>query len=106
MGPAIGVGDVADRLARMHVGTRQERHHRAGLVAGLDTHDAEVDAAPVETGRRAGLQPVDPQRQRPQAFGQRVGGRIARAATGLVLETHVDAAPEESAGGQHHAVGP
>ena len=101
----IGMRDVADGLLRMHVRRGQERHHRSRLVSGLRVHNTEIHAAPVEARRRPGLQPVDAQRQGPQALGQGIGRCIARASAGAVLEADVDATAEKRAGRQHDAVG-
>jgi hypothetical protein len=54
--------------------------HRHGVVAGLLLHHAVVEAAAVDARRRAGLEPLHPQRQLAQAPGQGVGGRVAGAA--------------------------
>ena len=71
-----------------------EREHGFRVVAGLHLEDAVVDRAPVDA-RRAGLQPLDVEQQRAQAFGQRIARRIAGAPALVVLEADVDTPAEE-----------
>ena len=101
----VGVGDMADGLRGVDVRRRQERHHGARFVPRLGVHRAEIHAAAVKARRRAGLQAVHAQRQGAQAFGQRIGRRIARAPAGLVLQADVDAPAEKRARGQDDAIG-
>ena len=105
VGRAVRVRDVARHLARMVRRRGKERHRWPRLVAGLHLHDAEIHAAAIEARRRAGLQTIDPQRQRPQTLRQGVGRRIASTAARLVRKADVDAPAEKRAGRQHDALG-
>ena len=80
--------------------------YRPRLIAGLLLELAVVDAAPVQSRRRAGLQAAHAQGQRPQTLGQRVGGRVTGATAGALLHAHMDAAAQKCAHGQHHGAGP
>ena len=97
-----GAGDEATDLPWMVLRRTQEGHHRHRLVAGLLLHDTEIDTPGVDSGRCSSLQAADPQRQLTQSLRQRIGGRIARATSGIVLQTDVNQAPQKGSGRQHH----
>jgi hypothetical protein len=62
----------------------------------------EIDAAPVDARRRAGLEPGDAQRQFAQARRQRQRGGVTGAAAGVVGQADVNLAAEKGADGEHH----
>ena len=86
-------------------GAADEAHHRQRRIAPLLFEAVEVDRSGVDARRRAGLQPVDAQRQLTQALRQCDRRRIAGAAASVVVEADVDLAAEEGAGAQHHRFG-
>ena len=102
VGARVGVGDPAADLTRMLLDPAQVGHHWRGRVARLLGHHREVDAAAIQTRRRAGLQATDAQRQLAQATRQGDRRRVTGTAAGIVLQTDVDKSAEEGAGGQHH----
>jgi hypothetical protein len=51
----IGAGDVAGHLARVVAAPTKEREHGFGVVAGLFLQQIEIDGAPVDPRRCAGL---------------------------------------------------
>ena len=102
----VGVGDPARDLLRMVGAAADVAEYRPRLIAGLLLELAVVDAAPVQSRRRAGLQAAHAQGQRPQTLGQRVGGRVTGATAGALLHAHMDAAAQKCAHGQHHGAGP
>ncbi|MNF42940.1 hypothetical protein D3C84_240100 [compost metagenome] len=102
VGSCIGVGDPAAHLPRMLFLGTEERHHRDRGIAGLFGHHREIHRTAIDAWRGAGLQATDAQGQFAQALGQGDGGRIASAATGIVLQTDVDKSAEEGAGCEHH----
>ncbi len=99
----VSVRHPARHLARMHVGAAEEREHRHGIeVPGLRFQHREVDGAPVDAGRRAGLQAPLRQLQFFQARRQRHRRRIARAAASVIVQADVNLAVEEGPGREHH----
>ena len=105
MGPIAGMGDVARHLRGVLVPASQIREHRPRFVAGLALEPGEVDGAPVDARRRAGLQPPDRKLTLAELARQRVRGWVAGAAALLILQPHVDAPAEEGADGHHDAGG-
>ena len=57
----IGVGDEAVDLLGVQLGAAHERHHRNRCITWLHGHLAEIDTAPVDTRRGAGLQAINSQ---------------------------------------------
>jgi len=104
VGALVGMGNPAVDLLRMHCCIAHERHDRNRRITWLWRHLAEIDTATVDARRGAGFQPIHPQRQFTQALRECDGGRIARATAGVVVQTDVNQATEEGAGGQHHVV--
>ena len=108
----IGVGDPARHLRRMHGGGAHEaenRHGRRGAtghaIAGLLDAAREVDAAAIESRRRAGLQSRLRQLQFLQACRQGDRRRITRPTGLVVVQPDVDASVEEGARREHHRAG-
>ena len=112
-----GVGDPTRHLAWVHVGAAHEAEHRHRTgghpacggqigadhaVAGLFLAAAEVNAAPIQSGRRASFQPALGQLElfEPRRQAHRWG--VASTATGVVVHAHMDLAVQKCAGGQHH----
>ena len=109
MSARVGVRDPARQLARVHVGAADEAEHRHArvlparhAVAGLFLTGREVDAAPVQPRRRAGLEAPLRQLQLFQPRRERYRWRVARAARLVVVEPDVDAPVQKGAGRQHH----
>ena len=76
-----------------------------GSSPGWGSEPGEVDGAPVDAGRRAGLEASDRELALAKLARQRVRGWVAGPASLLILEPHVDASAEEGADGHHHARG-
>mgnify|MGYP000361627069 CR=1 FL=1 len=75
VGLRVRVGDPAFHLV-VHgcIGQKAEGLQFAVRVAGLALQLGEVDASPVDAGRRTGLEPPQGQTGGFQAFGQGIGG--------------------------------
>ena len=100
---AIRMRDPARHLARVHGRVAHHGKHGHGIeVARLLLHHGKVNRAAIDARRRARLQAALGQLQFLQAGGQRNGGRVAGAASRVIIQAHVDLAVEESAGRQHH----
>ena len=98
----VGVRDPARHLARVHVRTAHEREHRHRIqVARLLFQHRKIDRSAINPGRRTGLQAPLWQLQFLQARRQRHRRRVTRAATGVVVQAHVDLAVEERPRRQH-----
>ena len=93
------------RCSRVQVARTHEREHRRGVVPRLLVERREIDGAPVEPRRRAGLEPAGGQRQLAQARAKRLCRRIARAPGFVVLQPDVDQAGQEGARRQHDGLG-
>ncbi len=93
-------------LPRMHLPAAEEREDRLGAIARLLREAREIDRAPVDPGRRPGLQPSHRQVQLAQARGQRERGRITRPSRPVPGHADVDEAAEECPGGEHDGRGP
>ncbi len=106
----VGVGDPARHLARVHGCIAHEAEHGHGAfvhaaghaVAGLLGAFGEVDAAPVQPGRRTGFQTTLGQLQLLQTRRQRHRRWVPRPAGRVVVQAHMDLAVQESARRQHH----
>ena len=95
--------DPARHLARVHGRVAHDGKHGHGIeVARLFLHHGKVDRAAIDARRRARFQTALRQFQLFQAGRQGDGGRVAGAASRIVVQAHVDLAVEESAGRQHH----
>ncbi len=101
----VGFGDPARQLARVLGGIAEEGKDRHRVVRMLLFHHREIDGLAVEAGRRAGLEAALRQVQLFQPGGQRIRGRIAHAAAGVVFQPDVDLAVEEGAGREHDSTG-
>ena len=101
----IGVGDPAGYLRWMLVRRAKIGKHRTRLITGLLGQPGKVDAAPVQTRRRAGFQPADTQRQFAQPRRQGIGRGIAGAATLVIRQTDMNPSGQERAGGEHNRTG-
>ena len=100
----VGPGDVAVDLGRRDPpGHRRERLRR--VVALLAFEPGPVDGAPVDPGRRAGLEPAEREPGALQRLGERDRGRVAHPPGRPAVAADVDDAPEERAGGEHHGAG-
>src|SRR5580698_3550502 len=86
----------------MITGPPKERKYRNRVIPGLRLQMRVVDRAAIDPGRSAGLEPPDPQVQGPQSVGQSVRWRIAGATSLVLIETHMDAPPQEGAYREHH----
>ena len=75
------------------------------VISGLALEPGEVDGAPVDARRRAGLQAPDRELALTQPSRQRIRGRIAGTAALVTLQPHMDTSAEERAHGHHHAGG-
>ncbi len=106
MGAGIGVGDEATHLPGMIRQAAQKGEHRGRLVPWLFTQAGIVDGSAVYPRGGAGLQALDPERQLPQAPGQRVGRWIARPPALIIRQTHMDTSGQEGADGEDHGPGP
>ena len=85
------MGDPARQLSRVLVGAAEEREHRHRVeVAGLFLAPREVDGAPVDAWRRAGLQPTLRQLHLAQPLGQRDRRRVAGTAGRIVGTADAD----------------
>ena len=105
----IGVGDPARHLLRVHAGSAQKAEHRHPLphptghaVARLFGAAAEVNAAPIDARRRAGLEPALRQLQLLQPCRQADGRRITSASGCVVVQADMDLAVQKSARREHH----
>ena len=105
VGPLAGMRDVARHLPGMLVPAAEVREHRPRLVAGLGLEPGEVDGAPIDARRRAGLQASDRELALAQLARQRVRRRITGAAAFVILHPDVNPPPEKGADGHHHAGG-
>ncbi len=101
VGARVGMGDPAAALLGVRRRVTEERHDRPRRVTPLLLEGSEVDAARVDARRRAGLEPVDAERQLAQAPGQGDRRGIAGTAAAGALEADVDPPAEEGPGGQH-----
>ena len=82
VGLLIGIGEIA--YCPVFQGVSRGKGKGLGVaVAGLDFHFGEIDAAGVETGRRTGFEPLEPQAQVPQTIGKAVGG-MHTVGTGII----------------------
>jgi hypothetical protein len=97
----VGMRDPARQLPRVFLAAAEKRKYRRRLVARLLGHDREIDRAPVQPRRCAGLEPPDRKLELPQLARQRERGRLARAAGAVLLEPDVNQPAQESAGGEH-----
>ncbi len=100
VGANVGMGNMADALGHRDALGHEGEGGRRG-VAGLRLQYAVVDAATVDARRRAGLQARHRKGHRAQTLGEGVGRRIAGAAGGVALVTHVHPAPKESPRGEN-----
>ena len=97
----VGVGQIAHRpVFRRALRLKAEGQGRG--VPLLYLHFAEIHAAPVDTRRRAGLEPAQGQSQRPQAVRQRVGRVQPVGAGGLDALAHDGLPRQIGAGTQDH----
>ncbi len=104
VGARVGMGDPARQLARMHGATAEEGKYGSRIIARLFLAFRPVDAAAVETRRRAGFQAAYRQVELAQAMRERFRRRVARAPRLVILQADMDQAGEEGAGGEHHRV--
>ena len=108
----VGVRDPAGHLLRVHgrIAAIAENRHLAFVgctrhaIAGLNRALAEVNGTPIDARWCPRLQAPLRQLQLFQACRQAHGRRIARAATSMVVQAHMDLAIQEGAGGQHHGL--
>jgi hypothetical protein len=105
VGALIGPGDPAGHLSGMLIGRTDIGENRRRVVAGLFVQLAEIDAAPVDARRRAGLEPAYPKGPGPQLFRQRIGGRIAGTTAFALAAAHMNATTQEGTHGQHDGRG-
>src|SRR5205085_1936711 len=96
--PRVRVGDPAGELSRMLLSAAEKTEHRYSArrraavraghsIAGLLGQHAEIDGPPVQTRRRASLQPTLRQAQFLQPRRQADRRRIARSTAAVVLQT-------------------
>ena len=103
----VGVGDPAFHLVvHGRIGQEAEGLQLMVRVAGLAFQLREINAAPVDTGRGAGLEPAQRQARRLQALGQGIGGVHSVRAGGIPRIAHKDLAAEVGARGDDHTFGP
>ena len=103
----VGVGDPAWHLPRVLHRVAHEAEHRHRIqVTRLLGEFREIDAAPVQARRCAGLEPALRELELLQARRQRHRGRVARPAARMALQADVNLAVQEGAGGQHHGPTP
>ena len=86
----------------MHVSPAHVGKHRLRRVSRLLLQEREIDAAPIDTRRRTGLESSCRQAQLTQARGQRQGGWIAHAPRAEVLHADMDQSAQECPRRQHH----
>ena len=72
------------------------------MIARLAGEAAIVDGAPVQPGRRAGLEAAQGETSDVKPLGQADRGRIADPAGRPALETQMDLAAQKGARGQDH----
>ena len=102
VGLGVGVGNVAvDLVVHRHAGHKAERLQLAVRVAGLTLKLVKVDAAAVDAGRCAGLEPAQRKAVRDQVAGQRRSGMGAVGAAVIVGIAHKNAAAQIGAGRNH-----
>src|SRR5262245_38814072 len=94
------LGDVARDLRRRD-GAREDREGGRVFIALLLLKSRPVDAAPVETRRRPGLEAGEPQPGVAHLLREAKRRRLADAAGGNLLGSEMDEAIEEGAGGEH-----
>src|SRR5205807_9547372 len=82
-------------LLRVLISMPKERKVWCGVIPRLGGHDRQVKGPPVDPGRRAGLEPPDPELELAKARGEGVRGRVPGAAAGVLGEADVDASGEE-----------
>ena len=100
VGLGRGAGDEAVALLRLD--PRREAGEGLGHgVAGLALQPVEVEAAPVEPRRRAGLQPAEGEAARLQRGREAVARGLADAPGGDADLADVDQPAQEGAGGEH-----
>ena len=106
----VGVGDPAGHLARVHFGVAHEAEHRhralvhtaRHAVTGLLGAFRKIDAAPIQPGWCTGLQAALRQLQFLEPCRQRHRWWVARPASSVVVQPHMDLAVQKSPGRQHH----
>ena len=99
----VGVQQIAgDLLDVDRLGEKRKRHRRVVALLERETPVAdaaiEIDAAPIEPRRRAGLEPAPREPERLQRLRQLARRRLAGAAGGMLLAADVDQPVEERAG--------
>ncbi len=100
--PLVCLRNETINLLGVLTGPPQKREHGYGLITRLCSHRGEIERAPVDPGRRSGLQPTDPQGQLTQPLGEPVRRGITRPAALVVIEADVNAPSQERPHGQHH----
>ena len=107
MGLRVRIGDPAIHpVVHGGLGHKAEGLQLCIRVSGLTLQLVKVDAAAVDPGGGAGLEPAQRQPRRPQTFGKGTGGMLTVRAGGIAGIAHKDPAPQVGAGGQHNALGP
>ena len=104
MRAGVGVRDPARHLLGVHRPMPHKAEHRLHRIARLLQALRKIYAAPIYTRGRAGFQATLRQLELLQPGGQAHRGRIASAASRIVVQAHMDFSVQKRTGRQHHGV--